>query len=280
MTKISVLSNIRDCLPMFVRRAIRVLRTSFFHLKVAKHLLSWDQRFRFMVRGLPLSFRERLFNFPLKNSNHKIYLRSNSSDMTVFSQVFHDREYASLLDSSNVTTIIDLGANIGLSSVWFLTHFPNASVLAVEPDEENFEVLKKNIAAFGDRAQAIRAGVWSDETWLKMSERTYRDGQHWARQVVECNENEPSAFRAVSLPGLMKRLNASRISILKVDIEGAEAKVFEAASKNWLGQIDTIAIELHEDSLFGPCSNIFHAAIAEQGFNVSTCGELTICKRA
>jgi len=264
---------------MRVRRAIRTFLTSVEHLKVAVRCLPLNERARFVYRGLPISFRKNLFSVTLKGSKATVYLRSNSSDLTVFSQIFYEAEYAPLLGDAVVETILDLGANVGLSSVWFLTHFPQAKLIAVEPDVENFAVLQKNLEPFGNRATAVRAAVWSSETSLKMSDSPYRDGRHWARQVIECSVEDPDAFIAVSVPGLMTQMQSSRISILKVDIEGAEAKVFEAASVKWLDRIDTIAIELHEDTIFGPCSSIFNAAISDQKFMVSTSGELTICKR-
>lgn len=264
---------------MRIRKIIRTMLTSVEHLKVAQRCLPVQERARYIYRGLPISFRENLFSVRLKGTKATVFLRSNSSDMTVFSQIFYEAEYKPLLDESTVETILDLGANIGLSSVWFLTHFPHAKLIAVEPDVENFAVLQKNLEPFGNRATAIRAAVWSNETSLKMSDSPYRDGRHWARQVVECSFDDPDAFIAVSVPGLMSQMQSSRISILKVDIEGAEAKVFQGTSAKWLDKIDTIAIELHEDTIFGPCSSIFNSAIENQNFKVSTSGELTICTR-
>jgi hypothetical protein len=69
-----------------------------------------------------------------------------------------------------------------------------------------------------------------------------------------------------------------RVSILKIDIEGAEAEVF-AAECSWLERIDTLAIELHEDSMFGNGRAVFTQAIADTDFELSTRGDLTICQR-
>jgi hypothetical protein len=70
-------------------------------------------------------------------------------------------------------------------------------------------------------------------------------------------------------------------SALKMDIEGAEAVVFaDPSCQQWLPKTEAIAIELHDDSGFGPASDLFHAAIRDQRFQVSHSGELTICLRA
>jgi hypothetical protein len=71
-----------------------------------------------------------------------------------------------------------------------------------------------------------------------------------------------------------------RISILKIDIEGAEHAVFSAPNvASWLPLVDCLVIELHDDTHFGPCTEVFQRAIADQPFDVSHVGELTVCRR-
>jgi hypothetical protein len=102
----------------------------------------------------------------------------------------------------------------------------------------------------------------------------------WSRQVVECVADDPAAFQAVSIGDLVRQANAPRINILKIDIEGAESVVFEDVDRQeWLDRTDAIAIELHDDTIFGPASEVFMRAIAGQGFQMGTSGELTLATR-
>ena len=79
---------------------------------------------------------------------------------------------------------------------------------------------------------------------------------------------------------LLLESGRNRLSLLKLDIEGAETVVFDDPScQQWLPNTEAIAIELHDDSGFGPASDLFHAAIRDQQYNVSHSGELTICLR-
>jgi hypothetical protein len=64
-----------------------------------------------------------------------------------------------------------------------------------------------------------------------------------------------------------------------MDIEGAEAIVFSEGYEAWLDKVDTIAIELHEDSDFGSAPEIFHTAVDGHGFELTRSGELTLCRR-
>jgi hypothetical protein len=63
-----------------------------------------------------------------------------------------------------------------------------------------------------------------------------------------------------------------------VDIEGAEAVVFSGSCEHWLDRVDHIAIELHDDSAFGPARAIFTKAITGRGFTVRPSSELTVCR--
>lgn len=214
-----------------------------------------------------------------RDARYPVWFRPNTSDWSVFGQIFLDREYACLADLKDVGLVLDCGANVGFSSAYFLTKFPKCRVIAVEPDPDNFAILERNLQPYGDRAKAIRAGVWSHPCRLTLSEEKYRDGREWARQVRECRPDEPDGLPAVDIGTLLKDSGAERISLLKVDIEGAEAVVFADPAVPWLDKVDTLVIELHDDSSFGACTPIFQRAMAGRGFTFSTSGELTVCKR-
>ena len=72
---------------------------------------------------------------------------------------------------------------------------------------------------------------------------------------------------------LMGMADFKRISILKIDIEGAELELFASNSIEWLNLADNIVIELHGQK----CSDAFFAAIDATRYDISTCGELTVC---
>jgi hypothetical protein len=119
------------------------------------------------------------------------------------------------------------------------------------------------------------AAVWSKPGSLCLSETRYREGEAWSRQVRECRADDTDTIPAIDIPA------NERISILKVDIEGAGAVLFRRGNgvETWIGKVDAIAIELHDDSYFGLSTPIFTDAISGEGFEISRSGELTICKR-
>jgi FkbM family methyltransferase len=202
-----------------------------------------------------------------------LFCRPNTSDVHVFSQVFAARAYRCLDTVGSADFIVDCGANVGYSSAYFLSAYPRATVVAVEPDPANFQMLQRNLAPFGSRAETILSAVWSSSVGLKLD--TLGAGLEWARSVRPVRDGESPSVTAVDIGTLWRNSGFKRISILKMDIEGAEREVFSNNYQSWLGQVDNIVIELH-----GPeCVAKFHTAIASQGFEVSGCDELTVCKR-
>jgi hypothetical protein len=80
---------------------------------------------------------------------------------------------------------------------------------------------------------------------------------------------------AIDIDTLLHNSGFDRISILKVDIEGAEVEVFSKDCQKWIDKVDSIVIELHDDE----CRRVFHEAVAGANFEISEFDELTVCRR-
>lgn len=215
-----------------------------------------------------------------KDSVYPLLCRSGTSDYAVFQQIFFDDEYAPIRGKICDGVVIDCGANVGYSAAYFLSLSPGVRVIAVEPDAANVAILRKNLRRFGDRAEVIHAAVWSHRTELAFATSRYRDGREWARQVTDqpCISDD-STVAALGMEDILARCGAKRIDVLKIDVEGAEAKLFGQGYEAWLPNVDCIAIELHRDSVFGDCESIFHNAVSDDDFCKVTSGEVVICSR-
>lgn len=218
---------------------------------------------------------KRLVTMRSGRANHSLVARTHTSDGQVFYQVFARLEYACVDDMNDVSLIIDCGANVGYSSAHFLSRFPKAKLIAVEPDPGNFKILQRNLEPFGSRVRLIQSGIWSHSCGLVISEEKYADGREWAIQVRETKPGETPQMTAVDIGTLLGESGRSRISILKIDIERAEAIVFASNFESWIDKVDNLVIELHDEE----CQRIFFKAIEGQGFEISHSGELTVCRR-
>jgi FkbM family methyltransferase len=223
--------------------------------------------------------RDGLLTLASKEARYPLWARGNTSDLSAFSGVFIRRVYAAVPPCEVRGLIIDCGANVGFSAAYFLTQFPAHTLYAIEPEPSNFALLEQNLAPYGDSARLVHSAVWSHATGLVHDQTPYRDGRQWSHHVREAQPGERPAMLAVDIGTLLGQSGHQRVSLLKMDVEGAEAVVFARCYEQWLGQVDVIAIELHDDSAFGDATSVFFQAIAGQGFDVQRSGEITLCCR-
>jgi FkbM family methyltransferase len=219
--------------------------------------------------------QKRGLAIPVGGPVRDLYCRAQTSDLDVFYQIFVTREYRCLDHVRDPKLIIDCGANVGYSSAYFLARYPNAKLIAVEPEFGNFTMLRRNLRQYEDRTKLINSGVWSKTTGLRISEEKFGDGREWAVTVREACEGECASMQAVDLSSLLQESGFDRISILKIDIEGSEVEVLKENTE-WLKKVDHLVIELH-----GPdCERALFNAIDGLGAKISQCEELTVCEFA
>ncbi|MBZ0166883.1 MAG: hypothetical protein K8I00_08745, partial [Candidatus Omnitrophica bacterium] len=86
-----------------------------------------------------------------EDMEHPIELRYDSSDRHAFKQIFMDEEYAPVKDISQVKLIVDCGAYAGISGRYLLRQFPQATLVCVEPNADNFALCEKNLSYYAPR---------------------------------------------------------------------------------------------------------------------------------
>jgi FkbM family methyltransferase len=182
------------------------------------------------------------------------HLRPDTSDLYTFDQVFIQDQYR-LKYPFEPQTIIDAGANIGLSAVYFSHRFPKARIVAVEPDKANFAVLKQNCADY-PHIHAHCAGVWSADSYLKIIN---TDATNNSFQVVETTPDDANALPAISIPTIMKQQGWPVIDLLKIDIEGSEKEIFSTNYEAWLPQVRMLLVEVHDNMQMGSSAAVFRA---------------------
>lgn len=207
-------------------------------------------------------------------------LRAGGSDVLTFHQVIADNGYAMPFElDAEPSVIVDAGANIGLSSVWYANLFPKARILAIEPEPDNFEQLRRNTAAYPN-VTAVRAALWPTTGEVRLSDP--RTGSFGFRvedphAAAVSSEDGEDLVPTVTIPQLVAEHELPTIDILKVDIEGAERALFEGETP-WLDLVQVIAIELHDR--FEPgCGPAFDAATKDFVIR-ETRGDETFVRRA
>jgi len=225
------------------------------------------------LRGRPVLLQVK--EFGLKSPVH---LRVPSSDVEVFRQIFIRNEYKVEVNR-DPEFIVDAGANIGLASIYFANQFPNARILAIEPEKENFEVLVKNVKPYPN-VQPVLGALWGESAEVEVVDRGLGN---WGFMIETSSDSQtPSKsshqkVKGMTVDMILDRYDVPKISILKLDIEGAELEVFRNSS-SWIDRIDSLIIELHEDMKPG-CNRSFYSATG--GFDLEwSQGEFVYLTRA
>ena len=219
--------------------------------------------------------RQKVENLNVPNMPVTFSLRPNTSDIPTFYQVFIGKEYEFKLPFEP-KSIIDGGANIGLATIYLKSRFPNAKVICVEPDAENFELLKNNVKDLSNII-LLKGGLWHTKTKLNILDK-YNTGK-WGMVVEEAKSDEKnqSLTETYTIDEILEIAGLEQIDLLKLDIETAEKELFGKNFQSWLPKIKAIVIELH-DWITPGCSKPFFQAINESfsEYSYSSSGENTI----
>lgn len=135
--------------------------------------------------------------------------------------------------------IVDAGANIGMATRYFAATYPEARIVAVEPDPGNLALARRN--AEGADVEFLLAGVGSTD----MRGRLVDPGNgHWGYRV----EADPTGMlEIVSIDGIVARAEREGLVpfVAKIDIEGFEDELF-ARNTGWIDRFPVLIIELHD----------------------------------
>jgi FkbM family methyltransferase len=184
--------------------------------------------------------------------------------------IFELKEYEPLVravkDRNADLKIIDAGAYVGYASAYLSENLPNAKILAIEPDEQNFNFLLKN-AYCSRHIFPCWGAVWSKPCVLSVH-KDQLDRKEWSHY---CKHVDGIGIAGKSIQDHMKSLGWDRLDILKMDIEGGEYEIFKDPS--WLDLVDIVAMEIHH-TLGNP--HVIFDAFKKHKFDVSQAGEVTL----
>lgn len=209
-----------------------------------------------VVAGLRVFLRKRrkhgTITLRVPGVAHPLYLRAGTSDLYMFEEVFLQGEYA-IQQKLDPKLILDVGANVGFASVWFANRYPEAKIIAVEPDASNVEVLRRNVAPYPN-VQVVEGAVWWENTTVALDDRGDKSG-------IQVRAGKGGGVRALTIPELA---GTQKIDILKLDVEGAEKELFEH-DPAWLANVGVLMIELHDRFKPG-CSKALYSALVRHDF--------------
>ncbi len=168
----------------------------------------------------------------------EIQLPDSSSFLFMFTEIFLKNVYQFKSDKKS-PRIIDCGANIGLSLIYFQQLFPDAEFIAFEPDKTIFKYLQNNTSAFNfNKLNLINKGLWNKESTLAFHSEGADGGA--ILEGIATNVESNITIETCRLSDYLDK----QVDFLKMDIEGAEGIVLED-SKEQLKNVKNIFVEYH-----------------------------------
>lgn len=173
------------------------------------------------------------------------YHRNEDEFELLVQEIFEGGEYWFACDKSD-PTILDCGSHIGLSIAWFKRRFPQARIIAFEPDPQNFQLLQANVAINGfEGVELLNLAVSS----RKGTARLFGDfgvaapvaSAHSLRQ--EWGTQRSEQWILVNTVPLADYITGP-IDYLKLDIEGLETEVLNSIEQH-LHLVRAIGLEFH-----------------------------------
>lgn len=208
----------------------------------------------------------------------RVSLRAGSSDGAVFRQVFAHREYdlgrfpqhgrvlaaiERALAEGRAPVIVDGGANVGAASLYFARAYPQATVVAIEPDPDNAESCERNTAGCGN-VKVLRAALGAEPGAVELFNPA---GEAWA---VQTSRSSGGSTEVVTID---QAVGDGAPVIVKIDIEGFEADLF-SSNTGWIDRAAAVIVEPH-DWLFpdAASSRALQRAMGERDFDMVISGE-------
>ena len=209
----------------------------------------------------------------------KIAIRPLDSDYATIRQTLRDGEYAGgsaelsehlksryekIVKSGRVPVIVDAGANIGVAAIWFARQFELAAVVAIEPDKENATIARLNCSPCA-RIQVVEAAVGAVGGFVNV----LKGDKSWSSQTERSNSGCP----IVTIDEAVRTVENGELFIVKIDIEGFEADLFES-NCDWVDGATAIFIEPHDWLFPGRgTSRAFQSVMGSRGFEIFISGE-------
>lgn len=228
-----------------------------------------------LLPAIKIFYKTRLSKKQIETVNYrdlKLQLRPSTTDVYAFDLIFLWEEYKLSTLISEPKLVIDCGANIGLSAVYFCSKYPQASIYCIEPAKENVPILTSNVSNYPN-VKILPNAVMSSYQDVHLSEAGL--GQFDSFKVVKKKNSGAYTVKSVTVNDVLAMDKSNKIDILKIDIEGSEKDLFSNNFSNWLPKTKIVIIELH-DRIEPGSSKAFFKAIVNYDFDIEIRNESII----
>jgi FkbM family methyltransferase len=203
-----------------------------------------------------------------------LLFRGASSDVWNLQQVFLDRQYD--VNIAEPRTILDLGAYVGYTAVYFANRFPAASIMSVEPPGSNFDTLIANTAAYPN-IRSLPAAVWHERAELTLADDSYGD---WGLSFMRGDAGPaPEKVPGYTITDILGIHGWNGVDLIKCSSHGGRIDTLLTPRPAWLGDTATVITRRGAQGWQSGDVEKLAAALPETEFRRSSHGPLVIFSR-
>jgi FkbM family methyltransferase len=175
--------------------------------------------------------------YHIYRNKYKIAFRDAPVFLVSIKELFIN-EFYKFKATTDHPRIIDCGSYIGTSVLYFKVNYPNAVITGFEPDETNYDIIKRNLETW----KFMHTSVMNAAIWIN-NESIFFNSKGSMASRIETGANENDNKKSVKCVRLKDLLN-EEIDFLKIDIEGAEYAVLKDCSDS-LSKVKNLFVEYH-----------------------------------
>jgi FkbM family methyltransferase len=166
----------------------------------------------------------------------KIRYRLNKGDLHSIREIWFQEDYRLPFDAPS-GVLLDLGANIGMTSIWLAKKFSFTQVIAVEPDPSNAALLRQNLDLNRINGQVVKAAIGPEEGTARFETSEFSN-------LGRLSDDGRFSVPMIDIYTIIKKFAVARFALIKIDVEGGEQDLFNGPTE-WLPCTEAIIIEFH-----------------------------------
>ena len=185
------------------------------------------RKLKYLIKSKSFEFAKNLEDkshciSSLNWNNTKVYYRACSSDMVLIYEILlkskYKREYF-FPEELKPKVIFDIGGNIGITSIYLASLFPDAVIYTFEPLKENFEILQKNTSQIKNiKVFNIGLGAENGSFKVYLSDDSENYGGVSFYSEVEGNLSESiSECEVKNINDIIEELGINAVDLIKID---------------------------------------------------------------
>lgn len=201
------------------------------------------------------------------HSGLKIKLRTRSTDLMALTNVWLVEEYSGSNFRINANdVIIDIGAHIGLFTLYASQYCKNGIIFCFEPVDENYDILVDNITQNNlKNVKPFKSAVSKSESTITI----YRNKDEAGHGMFSFTSHALKVD-SISLKKIIDENSINQCNLIKIDCEGAEYEIIESLPLEYFKKISKMIIEYHFADSKPKLVNDLKTKLMTASFKIST----------